>query len=146
VQLSGVPHITVDTQAALPNANLVADVYDIDASGKAILISRGAQLVRSAGLINFDLYGEDWPIAAGHRIGVLVTDSNAEWWTHVPTQQTVTVTSARIGLPFLPRPRTSDLPGTPSVKLTDYLASAGFTVPAGTVGAATAPFALPPQR
>ena len=28
---------------------------------------------------------------AGHRIGVLITGSNAEWFTHVPTQQTVTV-------------------------------------------------------
>ena len=59
------PHIAVDTQTTVPNANLVADVYDIDSSGKAILISRGAQLLRSGGLVNFDLYGEDWPIAAG---------------------------------------------------------------------------------
>ncbi len=146
VHFAGIPHLTVNAQTTLPNANLVADVYDIDAGGKAILISRGAQLLRTAGLYSFDLYGEDWPIAAGHRIGVLISSSNSEWWVHVPTQQTVTVTSARIGLPFLTLPRTSDLTGTPSVKLIDYLATAGFQVPAATLASATAPFALPPQQ
>jgi predicted acyl esterase len=141
---SGVPHVTVDAQTLLPNANLVADVYDIDASGKAILVSRGAQLVRTAGLQSFDLYGNDWPIAAGHRIGVLITSSNGEWWTHVPTQQTVTVAAARISLPFLSKQRNEDLPGTPSVKLTDYLATAGFTVDQATLEGSTAPFTLPP--
>jgi uncharacterized protein len=144
VWFSGVPHITVNAETLLPNANLVADVYDIDATGKAILVSRGAQLLRTGGLVSFDLYGEDWPLAAGHRIGVLLTSSNAEWWTHVPTQQTVTVTSARIGLPFLTQTRSEDLPGTPSVKLTSYLGSAGFQVPQATIDGATAPFTLPP--
>ena len=42
----------------------------------------------AAGTVGFDLYGNDWKIPAGHRIGVLVTGSNAEWWLHVPTLQT----------------------------------------------------------
>ena len=144
VHLAGVPHVVVDTQTTLPNANLVVDVYDIDAAGKAILVNRGAQLLRSGGLVSFDLYGNDWPIAAGHRIGVLVTGSNSEWWTHVPTQQTVIVKQARIQLPFLTQPRTSNLSGTPSVKLTSYKASAGFTVDQATLAAMEAPFNLPP--
>ena len=143
VLLSGVPNVTVDVSALAPDANLVVDVYDIDQSNKALLVSRGAQLVRSAGLQSFDLYGEDWPIRTGHRIGVLVTGSNSEWWTHVPTQQTVTVAAARIGLPFLRHARVSDLTGTSAAKLTAYRSSAPFAVPAATISAAQAPFGLP---
>ncbi len=117
VHFAGEPHVTADVTAPLPDANLVADVYDIDAAGKATLVSRGAQLVRASGLQAFDLYGEDWLLKAGHRIGVLLTSSNSEWWTHVPTQQTVTVTVPASGLPFLSRRRVSDLTGTISAKL-----------------------------
>ena len=142
VHFSGVPHVTVDVSETVPNANLVVDVYDIDSAGKALLISRGAQLVRSSGLQSFDLYGEDWPIPAGHRLGVLITGSNSEWWTHVPTQQTVTVNSARASLPFLRTQRTNDLPGSISVKLASYRNDT-FTVSQATMDAANAPFALP---
>src|SRR4051794_11424338 len=142
VHFSGVPHVTVDVSAPLPNANLVVDVYDIDSAGKALLISRGAQLVRSSGLQSFDLYGEDWPIPAGHRIGVLITGSNSEWWTHVPTQQTVTVNAARVSLPFLSGQRKNDLPGSVSVKLSSYRQNT-FTVSQATIDAAKTPFALP---
>jgi predicted acyl esterase len=143
VHLAGVPHVTLDAATLLPDVNLVVDVYDIDAAGKATLVSRGAQLLRASGLQSFDLYGEDWPLAKGHRIGVLVTGENAEWFTQVPTQQTVTVSQARIGLPFLAARRTSNLPGTTSVKLAAYKQAAPFAVPPATIAGATAPFTLP---
>lgn len=142
VHFSGVPQVTVDVAAAAPNANLVVDVYDIDQAGKAILLSRGAQLVRASGLQSFDLYGQDWQVGKGHRLGVLVTGSNAEWWTHVPTRQDVTVAAGRIALPFLRFARTSDLPGSPSVKLGSYRGGA-IAVPAATIAAAESPFGLP---
>jgi predicted acyl esterase len=143
VHFAGEPHVTADVTALAPNANLVADVYDIDAAGKATLISRGAQLVRSSGLQSFDLYGEDWLLKAGHRIGVLLTGSNSEWWTHVPTRQTVTVGAARIGLPFLTHRRVSDLPGTISAKLSAYRTAAPFAVPAAALAAPPTAFSLP---
>jgi predicted acyl esterase len=143
VHFAGEPHFTADVTTTLPNANLVVDVYDLDAAGKATLISRGAQLVRSAGIQSFDLYGQDWPIAAGHRLGVLVSGSNSEWWTHVPTRQTVTVNAPRITLPFLRVRPTYDQPGTAALKLVDYKSTAPFAVPAATIAAANATFTLP---
>ena len=143
VHFAGVPHLTVDAQTTLPDANLVADVYDIGTDGKAILISRGGYLLRSGGQHAFDLYGNDWPIPAGHRIGVLLTGSNAEWFDHIPTNQTVTIASARITLPFLTFQRTAFLAGSPSIKLLDYRKKAPFAVPAATISAAETPFALP---
>ena len=39
-------------------------------------MSRGTQLT-GRHHYSIDLYGQDWPLAAGHRIGVLLTSSNA---------------------------------------------------------------------
>jgi len=143
--LAGVPRVTVDQQTLLPNANLTVDVYDLDAQSNATLISRGTYLLAGTGTVSFDLYGDDWIIPAGHRVGVLVTSSNSEWWTHVPTLQNVTVHSASIELPFLSCARTQTIQGDPSVKLEDYRANAPFAVPAATVTSSTDPgFALPP--
>src|SRR3954468_14514046 len=139
------PRLHLDASAPGPRANLVADVYDVDPAGKATLISRTASLVPDTGKLDLRMYGIDWVLDAGHRIGVLVSSSNSEWWTHVPTQQTVTVAGGTIALPFLRYQRKSDLVGDPSVKLKSYKASAPFAVDQATIAAGTQPgFATPP--
>jgi uncharacterized protein len=123
----------VDVAEAPQDANLVVDVYDIDSGRNATLISRGAALLDGNELKTIDLYGDDGKLPAGHRVGVLITSSNAEWWAHIPTLGDVTVRDARITLPYLKCTRTSDLEGDPSVKLEEYRAAAPFNVPAATV-------------
>ena len=127
-----------------PDANLVADVYDVDSAGSATLISRGTYLLARSGQVSFDLYGDDWKLPAGHRVGVLLTSSNAEWWLHRPTLQPVAVSSASIALPWRSCTGGAAIEGGPSIKLDSYKADAPFTVAAGTIAAATDPsFALP---
>jgi hypothetical protein len=111
----------------------VVDLYDIDSGRNATLISRGAYLLSGDELASFDLYGDDWKLPAGHRVGVLVTGANAEWWQHVPTGGTDTVRAARIELPCLRCTRAETIQGDPSVKLESSRASAPFNVPAATV-------------
>ena len=106
VWLSGEPIVKVRVNAPAPRANVVADVYDVGPGGDAVLINRGTYLLRAQGdqFATFDLYGQDWRIPAGHRIGVVVGGSDASssgFWVHVPTEQTIDLVSARIGLPFL---------------------------------------------
>ena len=140
--LSGAPTVTVDVSSAAPSANLVVDVYDIGPTGKGPLVSRQGHLVRGNGPMTLHMMSADWKFAPGHRIGVRITDNNAEWWlAAVPTRQTVTVHSAQITLPFLTNARTETLPGTGSDVLSSYLAAVA-TVPAGTP--TTDDFALPP--
>jgi uncharacterized protein len=122
VHLSGSGRAVVDVSAALPNANLVVDVYDLDANGTGPLITRQGHLIRSSGPVALDLWSADWKLAAGHRIGVRVTDANTDWWLHVPTKQTVTVSGGSITLPFLPAPRTETIAGDPGTQLSSYLA------------------------
>jgi uncharacterized protein len=145
--LAGVPKATVDVSKLLPNANLVVDVYDIDTANEATLINRNAALIDRSGAIALDLYGDDWVLDRGHRIGVLVTGANAEWWAHAPTLQTVTLRGGSISLPFLAHTRPDRIQGDPSVKLESYRADAPFAVPAATIAGGTSEtFTLPPQQ
>ena len=142
--LAGVPKVKVNASIVVPDANLVADVYDVDSGGQATLISRGTYLLPGSGDVGFDLYGDDWKLPAGHRVGVLVTSSNSEWWLHRPTLQPVTVSSASISLPWRSCEGGAAIEGGPSIKLDSYKASAPFAVPAATIAASTDPsFALP---
>jgi predicted acyl esterase len=145
VHLAGMPKIAFNAAADVPEANFVADVYDIAPDRKTTLISRGATLIGLDTHYEFDLYGQDWPLPAGHQIGVLMTSSNADWWTHVPTQGQVRVTHASISLPFLAYNRATFLPGKKPVRLDGYLAGAPFKLAAGTISAATQAFTLPPR-
>jgi hypothetical protein len=135
---AGVPRITADVATQAPDANFTAATYDIDAQNKATLISRGTYLVPgSGGRIAFDLYGNDWQLPAGHRLGVLISSSHAEWWAHSPTGQTVTVKSASITVPYRSCARPDLIQGDPSIFLENYKENAPFTVDAATIKAAT---------
>ena len=143
-ELAGTPRVTVDVDTVAPNANLVVNLYDVDAKNNALVISRQAYLLSGSGKVSFDLYDQDWKLPAGHRLGVHVSSSNTEWWTHTPTGQQVTVKSAQISLPFLSCRRTSSLPGETAVRLTNYLKDVGFPLDADTVTENTvANFPLP---
>jgi hypothetical protein len=144
VHFAGVPRITADVTTQGPDANFTAGIYDVDAKNNATLISRGTYLLPGSGKIAFDLYGNDWRLPAGHRFGVLVASSHAEWWAPVPTFQTVTVKSASMAMPYLTCERTATIQGTSNPKLEAYLANTPFSVPDATVKAATsAAFPLP---
>jgi uncharacterized protein len=141
---AGVPKLTAEVSALTNKANLTADVYDIDASHNATLISRNTTLLPNSGTVGIDLYGDDWKLPAGHRIGVLITSSNSEWWSHVPTGQQVTVKSAAIQLPFLSCKRTATIQGDPSVKLESYKSDAPFQLDDQTItGGEDKDFPLP---
>lgn len=145
VWLAGEPRLDVSVDAPVPRTNVVGNVYDVDADGDATLISRGTSLVRDAGLheTSFELYGQDWLLRKGHRIGVLVSGANSEWWAHFPTRTTVSVRAARIGLPFLSDRRTKFGEGRASERLKEHLAS-DFVVDRPTMKKQSRAFRLPP--
>ena len=146
LHLAGSGSADVRASTTLPNANLVVDVYDLDGNGTGPLISRQGHLVRNAGAstLHLDLWSADWKLAAAHRIGVRVTDNNADWWAFaVPTVQKVTVAGGSVTLPFLHYRRTETIQGDPGVQLASYLQSR-VSVPANVLNASQVDFALPP--
>ena len=141
--LAGEPQVELQVDGP-PRSNLVVNVYDIAPDGKATLISRGAMLLRQgAQAAKPEMYGQDWPFQAGHRVGVLVSGANSDWWVHVPTNSTVNVASGTIRLPFLDRERVHYLDGGATPRLRGFLESAPFTVTAETIAASQAGFDLP---
>jgi hypothetical protein len=147
--LAGVPKLKLTVDSTLPNANLSVDVYDINAAGSALLLSRTAYLLPAGTSHIFpEMYGNDWLLPAGHRLGVLVTTANAEWWSPTPSGSTVTVLSGSIGLPFLRHLRTANLSGYKRpARLDQWLSAAPFTVPPSTITSSTSSgFQLPPRQ
>ena len=145
VWLSGEPSIAVGVDS-VPNANVAANIYDIDPEGKVRMISRGVAVARGVGAktVTIKMYGQDWPIPAGHRIGVLVSSANTDVFTHVPTRADVTVRHATVALPFLTYDRTSFVETDGSnPRLDNYLNAAQTTLPAEFLTANERPFALP---
>ena len=146
-QLTGIPSASVAVTPQVPRTNLVVNVYDVSPQGEATLLTRGAAMVDAAGTKRVELWPTDWIIEAGHRVGVLVTGSNAEAYTHVPTQTTATVTGGTVDLPFLTHERRSNLDGDSNPRLEAYRNRAPFPVAADVIEARTNPkFVLPPAQ
>ena len=143
----GVPRLTLDVETSAPNANLAAAVYDIDEENRATLLSRQGRLVPQSGTYTLDMYGNDWRILPGHRIGVMVSTSHSEWWlAAVPTQQTVSVAGGTLELPFLTYTRPDHIDGKRAVRLENYLANTPITLPQETIDSGTdSSFPLPPE-
>ncbi|HEX8085707.1 MAG TPA: CocE/NonD family hydrolase [Solirubrobacteraceae bacterium] len=143
--LAGVPHISLDLETSAPDVNLAAAVYDIDADGQATLVSRQGRLVPESGTYAFDLYGNDWKIPAGHRLGVQISTAHSEWWLPArPTFSTVTVKGGSLTLPFLTNRRTERIEGGRALRLEAWLSGAPFGLAQEVIDAATsASFPLP---
>ena len=143
VWLSGEP-VLETTLDAVPRANLVANIYDIDPDGRAVLITRGAHLVRGAleQEIELELYGQDWPVLKGHRIGIKITDAD-NWWVHVPTGSSVEILEARVGLPFLTYERVRFIEGTVTPRLKSHLQNARVSLDDALIDAAKRRFVVP---
>jgi uncharacterized protein len=144
VHLAGPGTMRVEVLNTVPRANLVANIYDIDPEGTARLVSRGAFLLDGRGTATFEMYGQDWPFAEGHRIGLLVSGANSDWYVHVPTQQTVEVAGATFTAPFKTRRPKDLLEGDSTPRLEQHLGRT-VTVDAATIEAAERQFPLPPR-
>ena len=142
---SGLAEIGISTP--VPNSNLVVSVYDIAPDGKAMHVTRQGHLLPNNDVYRLDLWSADWKFAAGHRIGVRVSDADSNWWTHVGTRQNVTVFDGEVELPFLTYTRPETIQGDPSTRLGAYTTSRTVQLSAELITAAErADFVLPPAQ
>lgn len=114
VRFAGTPVVDIEVETLVPNANLVALLYDVDDAGTARLVSRGAFLIEAAGRVKFELYPQDWILRRGHRFGILLAGNDGLWFNPIPTMTPVTVTGGKLKLPFLKFVRRSNLNGGPA--------------------------------
>jgi predicted acyl esterase len=143
--IAGVPRLKIEVETQVPDANFAVAVYDIDPEDRAILVHRNGRLLPESGAYTLDLYGNDWRLKAGHRVGVMLSTAHNEWWLGaIPTDSTVTVKSATLDLPFLTYERTEPIDGKAAVRLENYLANTPITLPKETIdGATVAAFPMP---
>jgi uncharacterized protein len=142
VHLAGVPELELQVKTSATDANAVGVVYDVAPDGTATLVSRGGYLLPGTGRWEWELYGQDWRFAPGHRIAVLVSWADTGWFSHQASGATVEVLRGSISLPLLTKRRTATLDslGTTS-RLEQHLAGA-FPLPPAAFARESA-FALP---
>ena len=146
VWMAGDPVIDGFITTLEDNVDYAVNIYDIDeAAGIATVVSRATMLVRTEGpqRIDLQMYGQDWVFEEGHRIGVLLSGANEDWWNHTNTDTHVFTEQVVLELPLLTEARTEFLPsdGT-SPRLEQYRSSG--TIPLGSVDLSTVvDFSLP---
>ncbi|WP_369639671.1 CocE/NonD family hydrolase [Nocardia sp. JMUB6875] len=124
-------------------ASVAVEVYDIAPDNRATVITRGIAPVSPTAQVR--LLGQDWPLAAGHRIGVRVVDVVDDVWAHVPANAPVTVTSARLHLPLLTAVRNPDLPGEASEAIPKWRNEKTVSLSPDVVNNATVTVNFPPR-
>lgn len=145
--LAGVAHVDATIAKAAPKVNVDASVYDIDAGGRATLITRGvtksgdgASAVTTE-TVGFDLYPQDWTVPAGHRLGVLLSGSDLSWSFGPGLSQTpVTVMSGALSLPIAVCRSGPAIDGGPSDVV---VGRAPISLSESTLAAAPAPISYP---
>ena len=118
LHFAGVPRLNLEISTQVPNANVIALVYDVDGEGDGRLITRGAYRTLGSGKLSFDLYPQDWRLRKGHRLGLLLSGSDESWFSPIPTMTEVTILGGELELPFLRFVRSNDLAGGPAYAMT----------------------------
>ncbi|MFI6869310.1 CocE/NonD family hydrolase [Nocardia sp. NPDC050406] len=140
--LSGFATATLHLEGS-PQAAVTVELYDIAPDGNGTVITRGIAPVSPTA--NVKLLAQDWPIPAGHRIGVRVTDVVDDVWAHSPTFTPVTVTAGEVRLPLLDTVRQPDIPGGLTEGIPKWRAEKTIPLPTELVNNATVTVSLPPR-
>jgi len=146
-RISGVTRAAVKLTTTTPNAVVIVRYWDIDGTGAAAMISRGAGVYTGmgAGTKDIELYPADYIVHKDHRIGVEVT-ANDGLYTPTPSGQTVTVTGGTLTAPFLTwsRAKADGWPQLPGTKSKDQSGREKKTVTAATIAASQTTWDEPP--
>lgn len=119
VHLSGIGKVDLRIDSSLAGVHVHARLFDVT-NTSAKLITRGAIEVVGDGLPNdglaearvrFDMYPQDWRLEKGHRIGLLLSGADNDWFDPGVTNASVTVSGA-FKIPFLRLARTKAIPDT----------------------------------
>lgn len=138
--LSGIPTASL-TLDGPPAATVAVQVYDLAPDGRGTLVTQGIAPVSETARIR--LLGQDWPVPAGHRIGIRIVDTVDDVWATAGVNAPVTVREAVLELPLLATERRPDLPGGTGFELAKWRAERVTTLGPGVVENAGVPLNLP---
>jgi pimeloyl-ACP methyl ester carboxylesterase len=106
VTLLGMTHVRADVAVTGRDALLVGRLWDVDpATGRQRLVDRGVVRLRSRKIVSFDLNGNAYRFARGHRIKLELLGRDSPTYRAANGTFSVTVGKLRVALPT--RERTS---------------------------------------
>lgn len=143
VRIAGAPTVSVEVASSASTVNVIALLYDVAPDGTATLVTRGSALGGGPAPSSFALYPQDWPLAAGHRLGLLISGADDWWFTPGSSLSQVRVLDGRLTIPLAACAPGPSLAGGPS---TDMQYRGPFPVAAGTISAAMVAASRPPPR
>jgi hypothetical protein len=98
--LVGLPRLTVAYRATASDLELNSRLWDVAPDGSMTLFDRGAYRATSAsGTVTYELFGNAWRLARGHRIRLEVLQSDATYLRPDNFTSTATIESVRLELP-----------------------------------------------
>lgn len=109
--LAGTPTATLDVDTSASRAHVYTLLYDLAPDNMATLISRAAHVVTGPAKLTFDLYPEDWTLQPGHRVAVLVSGADLDWYNPPHSGSDVEVKGGSLAVPYLTYQRTGYLAG-----------------------------------
>lgn len=132
--LAGEAVVRARISSLVPYAHTVAHLYDVDPTGRAYLVSRGAIATRAFGAedVRFALYPQDWVFEKGHRVAIHLSGSDDAWYSPGASMTEVTVNGGALELPLLRYVRDAFIDGARSNSM-----GGNTTVSAATINAAT---------
>ena len=96
--LDGAPRLSLSVSASTGSASLFTYLYDVDADGRASLMSATPYTVTGAMAgpkrISFDLGPIGWTLAQGHRLALVIDTVDPRWAGVTPPGSTVRFSSA----------------------------------------------------
>ena len=142
--LAGEVVVRAKVRTTAPYVNVIAHLYDIDESGEATFVARGAMARMTTGAqeMSYTLYPQDWRFAAGHRIGVHLSGSDDEWYSPGVSQTTVNVDGGSVSFPLLRFARDRYVAG----DLSDGMNGTPWTVDEGRLEESTVVSPPPPRQ
>jgi len=147
VHLAGEPVVDAQVFGNVPDVNVVVHLYDVNPDGVARLVNRGATAApkREVNDLRFSLYPQDWLFEKGHRIGVVVSGADDDWYTPGVSNTEVAVVEGRAAmtLPLLRYRREDHIAGGPSESIAE---ARPFGVPADALTGAVIDAAFPPAQ
>ena len=146
VHLAGEPTVAAKVFGNVPDVNVVTHLYDVDPKGEARLVNRGATAApaREFNDLRFSLYPQDWVFEKGHRIGVVLSGADDDWYTPGASNTEVGVAEgSSMTLPVLRHRRDDSIAGGISESIEG---ASPFAVPADALTGAVVNVAFPPAQ
>jgi hypothetical protein len=80
-RIAGTPVVSIDATSPSPRAHLIAQLFDVDEKGRAVLMHRAAHVIKgSPGRLSFEMFPNDWTVKAGHRLALRLTADDTRWY------------------------------------------------------------------